>query len=77
MLNVGPTRKTDQTIVQYINELRSLAVNCKVGASPDEHLRDQVLIGLNNLQMLQQLLMDHSDVEAKLVDIEQSALINY
>lgn len=68
-------RKNDQSVSHYISELRSLAVGCKFAATLEERIRDQFLLGLRNPSMQEELFRNHPEDNAKLADIEKTALI--
>lgn len=68
-------RKDEQTVSQFISELRSLAVTCKFGQSQEERIRDQFLLGLRNPSMQEDLFSKHPEDNASLAAIETSSLL--
>lgn len=52
-------QKPEQSVAQFVNDLRSAAINCAFGATLDERLRDQFLIGLQNPAMLEEIFTQH------------------
>lgn len=62
------------SIAEFLAKLRSLAPDCQFGAFLDERLRDQFLIGLNNLSMIERISELHRLPTDKLVDIVNFAL---
>ena len=68
-------RKTEQSIAQYLSELRSAATECKLGATLNEQLRDQFFLGLNSPNMQEELFRKHPEDGATLADIETDALL--
>ena len=68
-------RKTEQSVAQYLSEFRSVATECKLGATLNERLRDQFLLGLNSTSMQEELFRKHPEDGATLADIETDALL--
>jgi hypothetical protein len=68
-------RKPEQTITQYLSDLRSLAIGCKFGGTLEERLRDQFLLGLQNPTMQEELFRRHPEDDALLAVIEADALL--
>lgn len=68
-------QKGDQSVAQFINELRAAAVGCKFKSTLGERLRDQLLAGLRDPSIQEELFMRHPEEEAALTDIEKTALI--
>ena len=68
-------RKTEQSIAQYLSELRPAAGECKFGATLNERLRDQFLLGLNNPNIQEELFRKHPEDGATHADIETDALL--
>ena len=68
-------RKTEQSIAQYLSELRCAATECKFGATLNEQLRDQFLSGLNSPNMQEELFCKHPEDSATLADIKTNALL--
>lgn len=68
-------RKDEQTVTQFIGELRAKAVLCKFGSTLNERLRDQFLVGLKNPAMQEDLFSRHPEEKAEFNDIEKSALL--
>lgn len=67
-------RDASMSVAEFLAKLRSLAPDCQFGASLDERLRDQFLIGLRNPSMLERISELHRSPTDKLVDIVNSAL---
>ncbi|XP_074040343.1 uncharacterized protein [Leptinotarsa decemlineata] len=68
-------RKDSETITQFMNILRGLAGNCEFSDSLKERLRDQLVIGINNMAWQQELIRLHPNNTATLEEIEATALI--
>lgn len=68
-------RKEGETVVQFSNALRSLAGNCNFGASLEERLRDQLVIGINNEVWQKELFRLHPTNDATLAQVEASVLL--
>ncbi|XP_063370250.1 uncharacterized protein K02A2.6-like [Cydia amplana] len=66
-------RKAEETITQFILELRSLAGYCEFGTTLDERIRDQLVIGINNSTWQQELIKEHPTNSAKLSDVIATA----
>jgi hypothetical protein len=64
-----------ETVTQFINLLRSLAVNCDFGASMEERLRDQLVIGINNDAWQKEVFRLHPTNASKLAQVEATALV--
>ena len=67
-------RDSNMSIAEFLAKLRSLAPDCQFGATLDERLRDQFLIGLKNPSMLERISELHRSPSDKLVDIVDTAL---
>ncbi|CAB0018439.1 unnamed protein product, partial [Nesidiocoris tenuis] len=70
----GRFRRDGETITKYLNNLRSLAGTCEFGGSLNEHLRDQLVIGINNDTWQEQLIRDFPNNETTLKDVESAAI---
>ena len=68
-------RKESETLSQYINALRALASNCEFGASLNERLRDQMVIGISNDGWQKEIFRVHPTNAASFNDIEATTLI--
>ena len=68
-------RKEGETVTQFINSLRSLAGNCEFGASLEERLRDQLVIGINNDAWQKEIFRLHPTNASKLAQVEATALV--
>lgn len=67
-------RDPTMSVSDFLAKLRSLAPDCQFGASLDERLRDQFLIGLKNPSMIERISELHRSPTDKLIDIVNSAL---
>lgn len=67
-------RDTTMSVADFLAKLRSLAPDCQFGASLDERLRDQFLIGLKNPAMIERISELHRSPTDKLSDIVTTAL---
>lgn len=54
-------------------QLRALAGHCEFGNTLDERLRDQLVIGINNMSWQQELIKTHPKNSAKLADVLSTA----
>ncbi|KAK7574018.1 hypothetical protein V9T40_011209 [Parthenolecanium corni] len=68
-------QKPEQSVAQFVNDLRSAAINCAFGATLDERLRDQFLIGLQNPAMLEEIFTQHPGEKVKFADVEHTATV--
>ena len=68
-------RKEGETVTQFIIALRAIAGSCAFGASLNERLRDQLVIGISNDSWQQELFRTHTTNDATLQQVETTALI--
>lgn len=68
-------RSTDESVSQFVNNLRSLAGNCEFGATLTERIRDQLVIGINNSQWQHELIRSFPNNASSLADVESAALL--
>jgi len=59
----------------YFKELRSIASICQFGKCLQEHLRDQMVIGINNDSWQEELIRKFPSNNTTLADVEQAALL--
>ena len=52
------TRKSNETVSTYVNELRCIAAKCEYGLQLKENLRDRFVAGVNNDKIQQRLLQN-------------------
>ncbi|XP_052750706.1 uncharacterized protein K02A2.6-like [Galleria mellonella] len=62
-------RNENETISQFILQLRSLAGYCEFGNTLEERIRDQLVIGINNVVWQQELIKEHPTNDSKLADV--------
>ncbi|XP_052753094.1 uncharacterized protein K02A2.6-like [Galleria mellonella] len=62
-------RNENETISQFILQLRSLAGYCEFGNTLEERIRDQLVIGINNIVWQQELIKEHPTNDSKLADV--------
>ncbi|KFD53863.1 hypothetical protein M513_05130 [Trichuris suis] len=63
-------RRDEESVTQFLNSLRGLASRCDFGDSLAERLRDQLVIGINNLGWQQELLCQFPTNDATLEQVE-------
>ena len=68
-------RKDSETVTQFINALRALAGHCEFGASLDERLRDQLIIGIANDTWQKEIFRLHPTNAATLAQVEATVLV--
>jgi hypothetical protein len=68
-------RKESETLSQYINALRALAGNCEFGASLNERLRDQLVIGISNDGWQKEIFRVYPTNAASFNNIEATTLV--
>uniref|UniRef100_A0A5S6QLW0 RNA-directed DNA polymerase n=1 Tax=Trichuris muris TaxID=70415 RepID=A0A5S6QLW0_TRIMR len=66
-------RHKEESVTQFINALRGLSGKCDFGVTLCERLRDQVVIGINNLTWQQELLRQFPSNAATLQQVEEAA----
>ena len=70
-------QKESETFDQYLTELRKLSNSCKFDTiTPDEILRDRLILGLKNEKIKKRLLKDNELTLVTLIRICQSEEIN-
>ena len=52
------TRKSNETVSTFVNELRCIAAKCEYGLQLKENLRDRLVAGVNNETFQQRLLQN-------------------
>ncbi|POS82328.1 hypothetical protein EPUL_005100, partial [Erysiphe pulchra] len=67
-------RHEGESLRIFFKELRSIASICQFGRCLEEHLRDQIVIGINNDGWQQQLIRQFPSNETTLAEIERAAL---
>ncbi|KAL0160115.1 hypothetical protein M9458_043840, partial [Cirrhinus mrigala] len=55
------TRKPEETVIEYVAELRRLAQSCNYGATLEQMLRDRIVCGIND-DRIQRLLLAEADL---------------
>jgi hypothetical protein len=68
-------RKDSETVTQFINALRALAGHCEFGASLDERLRDQLIIGVANDTWQKEIFRLHPTNASTLAQVEATVLV--
>ncbi|CDW60681.1 hypothetical protein TTRE_0000907201, partial [Trichuris trichiura] len=66
-------RRKNESVMQFVNALRGLAGKCDFGNALSERLRDQVVIGINNVNWQQELLRQFPSNAATLQQVEEAA----
>ena len=51
-------RALEESVAQYLAAMRALAEHCEFGDALEEHLRDRLVFGINNVQLGQRLLAE-------------------
>ena len=63
------SRKPNESVTDYTTALRKLVVACEFTTDVDEHLRDRLVCGINNVDMQRQLLKEDALVFKKATSI--------
>ncbi|CDW61226.1 hypothetical protein TTRE_0000966901, partial [Trichuris trichiura] len=66
-------RRKNESVMQFVNALRGLAGKCDFSNALSERLRDQVVIGFNNVTWQQELLRQFPSNAATLQQVEEAA----
>ena len=62
-------RAPDESIAQFVAALRALAEHCQFGDKLEEHLRDRLVFGINNVHIRQRLLAEKDPTYQSLVSL--------
>ncbi len=67
------TRKTGESVANYVAALRSLGRDCKFGATLETMLRDRLACGINNSSIQKKLLGEHDLTFARALAIAEAS----
>ncbi|CAH1106968.1 unnamed protein product [Psylliodes chrysocephalus] len=63
-------RREDETNTQFMTALRGLAGLCEFGGNLNERLRDQLVIGVNNAEWQQEIILNYTTNQASLKNVD-------
>ena len=66
-------RKEGETLHEFARELRRLSTDCQFGDRLDERLRDQFVIGINQLKWQEELMSHFTTNDARFLAVFQAA----
>ena len=66
-------RETSESMSDYVTALRRIAVDCEFGTELDDNLRDQLVCGVNNATVQQEMLEDDKLTLEKVIKIARSS----
>ncbi|KAF6202342.1 hypothetical protein GE061_004740 [Apolygus lucorum] len=57
-------RRAEESVAQYILQLKTLAKTCEFGVSLEERLQEQLILGINESTWQEELIKIHQNIEA-------------